>query len=205
MPFLGRRCRGIGVRGLALFERRSRNWLAVCLNPHDLALKTWRRKAGDDGVPVVQTDRRLEALWRQIGPPVSIGKENDLLVARAAQGLVGACHGLAESAEYPEIEELLDSFKQSAITPDPSIRASGLPKPSSTQELSERIAAEDADREVWSLHSDALAQPMEIARLLERLSTRKTSRLQWPDSQESTRLLLRRACRDHDRRDGSPD
>jgi hypothetical protein len=76
-------------------------------------------------------------------------------------------------AEYAEVEELLDCFKQNRITLDPSILVECFPMPSATHKFLERVAAEDANGEVWSSQFDVLAKMTEVARLLERLSAGK--------------------------------
>ena len=45
--------------------------------------------------------------------------------------------------------------------------------PSATNKLLQRVAAEDANREIWSSQFDVLAKMTEIAGLLERLSAGK--------------------------------
>jgi hypothetical protein len=112
-------------------------------------------------------------LWHQIAQGVTIGKEDDLLVARTAQGLIIARHGLPEPAEYPKIEELLDRHKQSRIALDPGIFAGCFPMPSAANKFLPRVATEDANGEVWSSQFDVLAKTTEIARLLEWLAAGK--------------------------------
>jgi len=73
----------------------------------------------------------------------------------------------------PKIKELLDRHKQTRIALDPSILVGRLPMPSSAKELLERVAAEDANGELWSSQFDVLAKITEIAGLLERLSAGK--------------------------------
>ena len=99
-----------------------------------------------------------------------IAKEDDLLVARTAQGLIIACHGLPKPAEYPKVEELPDRHKQSRIALDPGIFAGCFPMPSATNKFLQRVAAEDANGELWSSQFDVLAKATEIVRLLKWLS-----------------------------------
>jgi hypothetical protein len=137
----------------------------------------WARKGHElfyrNGDRMMAVDSHLVALWRQIAQGVTNSKEDDLLVARTAQSTIVACHGLPKPAEYPEVEELLDRHKQSRIALDPGIFAGCFPKPSATNKFLQRVAAEDANGEVWSSQFDVLAKMTKIARLLERLSAGK--------------------------------
>ena len=63
-----------------------------------------------------------------------------------------------------------DRHKQSRIALDPGIFAGCFPMPSATNKFLQRVAAEDANGEVWSSQFDVLAKMTEVARLLERLS-----------------------------------
>jgi hypothetical protein len=179
-----------------LFERRKPNW-PTAPEPRAAVLNIWRRKAGDDDASAVSADGHFVPLWHQIAQSVSIAEEDNLLVARPAQGLIGACHSPPKPAEYPEVEELLDCFKQNTVTLDPSILVECFPMPSATNKFLERVAAEDTNGEVWLSEFDVLAKTTEIARLLKWLC-RKTSRPRFPHRQESAHRLLLRSCRDHD-------
>jgi hypothetical protein len=47
-PCSDERCHGVGVSGQPPFGPRRLTWPADRMIRHDLALKTWRREAGDD-------------------------------------------------------------------------------------------------------------------------------------------------------------